>query len=246
MFLSKNKKQNKAVFTFALLLFSLGVFFLAPFSVHAGFFGFVGDSVEVAFKGLLYGIFVIFGWFASIGITLFEWAIKPDYISGSSGLLNRASVYEMWKFIRDFFNLFFILTLLYTAFTIVFQVAKDYKKTLLSLVLAALFVNFSFPITRVIIDATNVPMYYFANQMGSTGANQKDFLGTVLSASQIQKILIPGSEDGGTVDFDTVGVSQLLMAIIFLFIFSITILDLAVLYVVRLAALVILLIFASV
>ena len=159
MFSLKNKKQNRVVFALALFLLSSGVFFLSSSATYAfSPLDAVGNTLYEAFLGLLYGVFVMVGWFASIAITIFGWAINPDYISGDSGLLNRSSIYEMWKFIRDFFNLFFILTLLYTAFTIVFQVAKDYKKTLLSLVMAALFVNFSFPITRVIIDVTNVPM----------------------------------------------------------------------------------------
>lgn len=243
MFSLKNKKQNKAVFVLALFLFSSGVFLLTSMPVSAAGIGdwigdLLGNTVGSAFKGLLYGIFVMFGWFASAAIALFGWAINPDYISGPSGLLNRASVYIMWKFIRDFFNLFFILTLLYTAFTIVFQVAKDYKKTLLSLVLAALFVNFSFPITRVIIDATNVPMYYFVNQLGTT-KDGKSSLSTVLSASQLEKILLPNK-------IVTTDVSQILMAIVFIFIFSITLVVLAVMFIIRLAALVILLIFSSV
>ena len=187
------------------------------------------------------------GWIASIAVTIFGWAVNPDYISGSGGLLNRASVYTMWQFVRDFFNLFFILTLLYTAFTIVFQVASNYKKTLLSIILAALFVNFSFPITRAIIDVTNVPMYYFVNQIAAqTGGEQNNWLGTVLSASQIKDVLIPGAGNGGSVSLSDTTVSQLIMAIVFLFIFSITLLILAVLFVVRVAGLLILLIFSSV
>ncbi|MBP9697612.1 MAG: hypothetical protein KBD65_00225, partial [Candidatus Moranbacteria bacterium] len=247
MVFKKNKRQNIVVSAFTLLVFASGIFFLTPSSAHA--FNLFGDTIGSAFKVLLYGVFVMIGWIASMAITLFEWAVNPDYISGSSGLLNRASVYLMWQFVRDFFNLFFILVLLYTAFTIVFQVAKDYKKTLLSIVLAALFVNFSFPITRVIIDVTNVPMYYFINQIGATGdgTNQKDYLGTVLSASQIQNILIPGSKGGvSEVDFTNVGVSQIFVAILFMFVFSISLLVLAVLFVIRIAALIILLIFSSV
>lgn len=213
-------------------------FFTAPAAA-------AGDAISNVFKGLLYGIFLAISFITSMAITLFEWAINPNYASGPTGLLNRESVYTMWKFIRDFFNLFFILTLLYTAFTIIFQVAKDYKKTLLSLVLAALFVNFSFPITRVIIDVTNVPMYYFVNQLAA-GKDGKKSLGSVLSASQLRGILIPGAEDGGTVTLSTITVSRLFMAIIFMFIFSVTLLVLAVMFVVRLVALVVLLIFSSV
>ncbi|MFZ3032014.1 MAG: hypothetical protein WA082_03190 [Candidatus Moraniibacteriota bacterium] len=243
MFASKNRKKNLISSFVVFPLFCVVVFLAQTHVVAAQVtwynpLSWASAGIGDIFKGLLYGIFVMFGWFASAAITLFGWAINPDYISGPSGLLNRSSVYEMWKFIRDFFNLFFILTLLYTAFTIVFQVAKDYKKTLLSLVLAALFVNFSFPITRVIIDATNVPMYYFVNQLGTTG-DGKSSLNTVLSASQLEKILIPNK----VVDTD---VSQLLMAIVFLFIFSITLVVLAVMFIIRLAALVILLIFSSV
>lgn len=244
MVFKKNKRQNIVVSAFTLLAFASGIFFLTPSFAHAASFWDIFTTNP--FKWLLYGLFWVCGLIASMAITLFEWAVNPDYTSGSGGLLNRASVYTMWQFVRDFFNLFFILTLLYTAFTIVFQVASNYKKTLLSIVLAALFVNFSFPITRVIIDVTNVPMYYFVNQIGSTGEN-KEILGTVLSASKIQGILIPGSESGiGDVNIKEMGVSQLLMAIIFLFIFSITLLVLAILFVIRLIALVVLLIFSSV
>lgn len=204
----------------------------------------VGEAVlapiEWAFKWLLYGIFIFFGWLASVALTLFEWAIDPKYISGDPGLFNRQSIYDMWKFIRDFFNLFFILVLLYIAFTVVFQIQKDFKKALLSLVLAALFINFSFPITRFLIDATNVPMYFFANQMAGGKS-----LGTVMSASDIKGILVPGSEKDGNFDTGKVTVSRLIAAIVFIFIFSITLLVLAIMFVIRLIALLILLVFSS-
>lgn len=244
MFFSKNKKHNLRVSIATLLPFFMGLLFFVPLFAHAG----IGDEIETAIiKTPLYMIFTAVGWFTSIAVTIFGWAVNPDYISGPSGILNGSSIYAMWKLVRDFLNLFFILTLLYTAFTIVFQVAKDYKKTLLSLVLAALFVNFSFPITRFIIDVTNVPMYYFINQIGTSNAGA-DKLGTVLSAVQLKNILIPGSagDDTASLSLATVQTSQLLMAIIFLFIFSVTILVLAILFVVRVVALIILLVFASV
>ncbi len=197
------------------------------------------------FKWLLYYVFVFFGWLASVAITLFEWAINPKYISGDPGLFNRKSIYDLWKFIRDFFNLFFILVLLYIAFTVVFQIQKDFKKALLSLVLAALFINFSFPVTRFLIDATNVPMYFFANQMAA-GDGKGSALGTVLSASRIKGILIPGAEEGGKVKLGLIDIDRLIAAIVFIFIFAITLLVLAVMFVIRLIALLILLVFSSV
>ena len=200
----------------------------------------IGGLFTMAINSILYAIFQIIGLFLSASVTLFEFAINPANISGQSGLLNKASVYENWKVIRDFFNLFFILTLLYTAFTIVFQVAKDYKKTLLSLVLAALFINFSFPVTRVIIDVSNVPMYYFANQMMAKEGG-KSYFGNFLGASKIQATLIP--EGYSPTESST---KKLLMAIVVLFLFTMTLLVLSVMMVVRLVALLVLLIFSSV
>lgn len=241
---NKNKKNIQYASVFLLLILVGGVAF--PHSAHAGLFDLFGDGIQGVFKGLLFGIFSMVGALVSGAVVIFQWAIDPA-VYGPTGLFNKVSVYNMWKLIRDFLNLFFILTLLYTAFTIVFQIASNYKKTLLSIVLAALFVNFSFPLTRVIIDATNVPMYYFINLiMGSTTASVaagQEVLGPVLSASGLKDILIPPQN---SLLSETITVSQLLMAIVFLFVFMVTIMVLAVMMVVRMMALLLLVIFSPI
>jgi hypothetical protein len=242
-FTDKNRKKNLIV-TFTTLPFFCGlIFVVGTSSVSASY---LGDAVEAGFKLLLYGVFVFFGYLTSVAVTLFGWAINPDYISGNAGLLNGGSIYRMWQFIRDFFNLFFILVLLYIAFTVVFQINKDFKKAILSLVLAALFVNFSFPVSRFLIDATNVPMYFFANQMLSDPSKPGESFGTALKASQLQGILVPGSQGARFEFLGTTTVSQLLTGVVFLFLFSITLLVLAILFIIRLMVLVILVIFSSV
>lgn len=249
-----NKKKWRyasGVFTFLLV-----VGFVYPHFAHAEcgvIFGnpldCLGDGIALAIKGVLYMIFTVIGWFVSGAVTIFQWAVDPS-VYGNTGLFNKAAVYNMWKLIRDFLNLFFILTLLYTAFTIVFQVASNYKKTLLSIVLAALFVNFSFPITRVIIDATNVPMYYFINLIMTSGASPnpnisvaagQGALGPALSASGLKNILIP-EKDG----LSKITVAQLLSAIVFMFVFMVTLMVLAVMFVIRMVALLLLVIFSPV
>jgi len=242
---NKNKKNIQYTSVLLLLVLAVGVTF--PHSAQASFWGlgWVGDGISDVFKGLLFGIFHMVGALVSGAVVIFQWAIDPAVYS-PGGLFNKASVYNMWKLIRDFLNLFFILTLLYTAFTIVFQIASNYKKTLLSIVLAALFVNFSFPLTRVIIDATNVPMYYFINLiMGSTtapAAAGQQVLGPVLSASGLKDLLIPPQN---SLSKETT-VAQLLMAIVFLFVFMVTIMVLAVMLVIRMMALLILVIFSPI
>ncbi|PJA85188.1 MAG: hypothetical protein CO143_02515 [Candidatus Moranbacteria bacterium CG_4_9_14_3_um_filter_45_14] len=271
-FTEKNRKKNLTFLFVALFLFSGVIFAFSDVqSVYAvdrgdckpGYSGFFEcwssggekmngpDNIIVAgFKWLLLGIFTVLGWVASIAITLFEWVIKPENYSGTTGLLNQPVVYEMWKFIRDFFNLFFILVLLYIAFSVVFQIEKNFKKTILSLVLAALFVNFSYPVSRALIDVANVPMYFFANQMAASNGASADSPGSVfssaLSASHIKGVLIPGAENGGSVKTVDNSLARYFIAIIFIFIFSVTLLVLAVMFTIRLVALVMLVIFSPV
>ena len=240
----RKKKKNQIFVTLSLFAVILMVGLVFPGIAHANYF------VD-GFKSMLYWlVFVPVGWVSSGAVTIFEYAVSTG-VYGADGLFNKPSIYTNWKFVRDFFNLFFIFTLLYTAFTIVFQVASNYKKTLLSIVLAALFVNFSFPITRVIIDASNVPMYYFINQMTSASGSgpvdvSQSALGSALSASALQDKLIPGSSKSEKLDLAGIQLSQLIMAIVFLFIFSFTILILSVLLMIRLVALLMLIIFSSV
>lgn len=214
-----------------------------------------GTVILNPIDAILYAVFVVLGWLLSAAVTLFGWVVNPDFISGETGILNRDGVYQSWKFIRDFFNIFFIFSLLYIAFTTVFQIQKDFKKTILTLVLAALFVNFSFPISRLMVDVSNVPMYFFINQMmTSTGNSHAEAtLGTVLKVSNIQGILLfnnPNMQESD-ITFEKVNdlpdsSERLLMAIIFVFIFGITLLVFAIMLLVRLVALIMLVIFSSV
>lgn len=255
--MSKNiKNKNRNFLKLKLFFFLVPILFLfgkvktasavAPLLVYGAYAGataiagYLGagiakDTFEYVFKLLLYGLLELLGMLLSVAITLFGWAIKPEYFQQ---LFNLSNVYGLWQFVRDFFNLFFILILLYIAFTVVFQIQKNFKQALLSLVLAALLVNFSFPISRFLIDVTNVPMYFFINQI--SGSND-EVLGTVLSASHIKDILIPPLDDLGDFDF-----SYYFMAIITMFLLAVSLLVLAIMLLVRLLALLILVIFSSV
>lgn len=260
----RNKK--KTIVALVALFFTVSIFVLSSDCVWAqeaaqqtttsgsgngGVFGEFLSSLTNFMKWLLYTvIFIPITWLASGAIALFGFAANPDMLSGASGLLNRAVVYELWKFIRDFFNLFFIFSLLLVAFSTVFQIEKySIKKMLLSIVLAALFVNFSFPISRFLIDVANVPMYFFAKQMMSaTGkTSSADALAvSALSSTRIEKILLPARNVDGGMDYKNTDISQLFLAIVFMFLFSISLAVLAIMFVIRLTALIVLVIFSPI
>ncbi|MBP9751936.1 MAG: hypothetical protein KBD19_03685 [Candidatus Moranbacteria bacterium] len=160
------------------------------------------------------------------------------------------AIYLLWQMVRDFFNLFFILTLLFIAFATIFQIDSfNYKKTLGKLLLMALLVNFSFPIARFVIDAANVPMYFFMESMftNKSAAKAQDVASVAFGISNLENVLLgttPGTELN--IKGDSSLTLRLLVGIIFMFLFGVSLLALAVLFLIRSLMLVILIIFSSV
>jgi hypothetical protein len=162
--------------------------------------------------------------------TIFEWIIVPDNMTT---VMDNTVVYEMWLFVRDFFNTMLIMILLFSAFATIFQASASYhyKKVLLNLVLMALLVNFSYPIARFIIDLSNIFMYDFLNQMEGS----KSFW-TVIQNSGLNKIIGGKNADP----------AYLLSAVIFTFMFAITMLTIAILLIIRTIALTVFIIFSPI
>lgn len=214
-------------------------------AVGSGAVEFAGDALSTVVNTVLYALLWVLTGLMQMAATLFAWATKPEYISGPTGFLNLDSVYSLWKFIRDFFNLFFIFLLLFSAFATVFQVEQfGLKKNFFKIILAAIAINFSFPLTRIIIDLGNVPMYFFADGIKSgTGAGNSllDVPQAFFKSSGITDLVFLPNQP--IPDMNT---AQLLAAVIFTFIFTITLVALAFLFVLRLLKLIIILIFSPV
>lgn len=193
-----------------------------------------------AIKWVMYGVIMAMQLLASAALVLFEYVIDPAHMVQ---LMNLSAVTDLWRFVRDFFNLFFILVLLFSAFATIFQVEQySLKKLFLSILLGALLVNFSFPITRFLIDTTNVPMYFFVNALSPNGAanGAKDStFGSILKASDLTKLILAASPEDSEV-------SSLVLACLFMFIFTISLVVLSVMMFVRVIGLVILLIFSPI
>lgn len=164
----------------------------------------------------------------SIAETLFTWIIDPDNMKE---IMDNNAIYATWRTVRDVFNIAFIMVLLFSAFCTIFQVSKYGIKTIwLNLVLMALLVNFSYPIARFIIDASNMLMYGLLNNGGITSFT------TLLQKSGLGKIIGTGNPDP----------LYLLSMVVFTFIFAITLLTIAVLLVIRTVTLAIYIIFSPI
>lgn len=116
-----------------------------------------------------------------------------------------------WAAARDIANMLFIFILIYIAFTIIYSAeTANTMKTLAAVVVMALLINFSFFITRVVIDAGNILAVQFYNaietpQLSQTAANstladatnrlgfspgdKKDLTFYLMETVKVQKIL---------------------------------------------------------
>lgn len=194
------------------------------------------------FKMMLIGVFNFCGWLFGIAATLFSWAIDPKNVSGANGMLNKQAVKDVWIMVRDLLNMTFILVLLFAAFCTIFQVDKwNLKKVWLNVLINALLVNFSFPIARLFIDISNVAFYYFVNHLfTSTG----DVTGNAIFAnfnafSKLGDLLQPK-------DYSEFSVAYIIAMIVVVFIMGVTILVIAALFLIRLIALTILIMFSPI
>ena len=92
----------------------------------------------------------------------------------------RRGINTGWGLVRDFVNMFYVLILVFLAIATILRVNKfSDKKLLISVLLSAVLVNFSKPISLFIIDVSQLAMNFFMQNMldvhgsySSTLANQ--------------------------------------------------------------------------
>ena len=98
--------------------------------------------------------------------TLFDTAIVFS-ISGQAMDTSANSMIAVgWTTIRDLINLFFIFILLYAAISTILQYG-DYqlKNVLAKIIIAALLINFSLMIGKMVIDASHILAWEFYNRI---------------------------------------------------------------------------------
>lgn len=232
--------RMRKVFVF---LFLAGIFLVIPNIYPVSAADGSGDPWYVnMFKYLIYIFFAFFGWLTSLAAQIFVWVIDA---STFDLLMNHSAMYAMWRIIRDFCNLFFIVILLFSAFATIFQLEKyDYRKTLPMLIIMAILVNFSFPISRFIIDLSNVVMYFFAQNIFKA-QNASSISQELLSVSNIKDLLLPHISDPET-SVASFGWKHLLAATICMFLFGISFLILALMLLIRMVTLAILVVFSPI
>jgi hypothetical protein len=232
-FFSKFKQKiSKIILTrsqksyLTVLLLVLMFVFLYPHSALA-----IDDPITWAVKLLLKAVLQFCALLLSMAETIFKWIVNADNMKA---IMDNEVVYSTWRTVRDFFNVAFIMVLLFSAFATIFQAPTNfnYKKILLNLVIMALLVNFSYPIARFIVDASNMMMFGILKNLDGSNSFmviiKKSELGNIFTAGKNADLL------------------YLLSAIVFTFIYAVTLLVIAVLLTIRTIAITIYIIFSPI
>ncbi len=147
------------------------------------------------------------------------------------------ALYAGWGVVRDLFNIIFIFALLFSAFATIFQIQKYHLRNILkNVIIMALLINFSWPIARVIIDFSNILMFFFLGD-----GNGLQLAARVSEGKGLHNILLAGADIR---QFGSMG--NVVLIDIFMFIYMITMLTVAFQFIIRLVALLMLMVFAPI
>lgn len=244
--------QYKKILSSLLLFCIISAFFILsshPAYAKTGdytvmFAGLLGDTFLEGVQWILVYVLMFVSWLLPVASSIFSYIVDAKNITT---ILNANALWIGWGVVRDTLNIAFILVLIFTAFSTIFQVEKyNYKKLLLTLVLMALLVNFSWPIIRFIIDISNTMMYTIIKgllngpEFGlNVGLNE--IFSKIAEGTNLSQILKPTEAglQGATIPF-------LIAAIVFVFILAATLLTFSILMVVRIVALAILIVFSPI
>jgi hypothetical protein len=118
----------------------------------------------------------VFGYAAAIGGMTLDYAVT-HYVIGfgenfrTSGTGNSVNI--LWALVRDIFNLTFIFGLVYIGLKLILKSGDSQARgMLISLILAALLVNFSLFITKFVVDFSNIAAAQIANAFLREGSYQ--------------------------------------------------------------------------
>lgn len=112
-------------------------------------------------SGLVYdGLTSIGGLVLSLGGKLLDVSLSW-FVYGMKDTLDTlhltSVISEIWELVRDLFNLFFIFGLIFIGFKIILDIDDSRSKTtLVTLIIAALLINFSLYVTQVVVDFSNI------------------------------------------------------------------------------------------
>lgn len=125
------------------------------------------DCIDVGFSWLIKNTFLqIAGFLAWLAANMLNYAIQISILDFASW--SPTSLYPIWIIIRQIVSLVVVFAGLYLGFMYIIGREDTFGKYIGWLVIFALFVNFSYPVTRVLVDVSNiVSLNIYSSAVGS-------------------------------------------------------------------------------
>lgn len=166
-FLSFSRFDKPAVL--AAVFFSVFFGLVLPFHFADAFLGGLATAIGMAvavtvLNIVLQVILVVSNLFIGLAGVILNWVISPHFMSlpyTYGGIVDVG-----WPIVRDFINMFFIIALVVIGLATALRI-KEYQaqKTLPLLIIIAILINFTPVICGVIIDASNILMNFFLEEL---------------------------------------------------------------------------------
>ncbi len=156
------------------------------------------------FTGCLLRTFYYIFWVPSAYLLALTGTILDYFLaySISPTAYKAAYIIDGWRFIRDVCNLFFIFILVYLAFKIILGIGHGTKQLIVNTLIIATVINFSYPLTAVIIDASNITArQFYYNAFKRTNEETGKPIGlsaTIVEAFNPQKLVMSSLESSAT------------------------------------------------
>src|SRR3989338_7906269 len=133
---------------------------------------FSGDGFRGCIAALGQTVLEIFGWILAVTGLVLNKTGEITVIEMGAKVGGIGTIEVGWKIFRDLANILIIFSLLYIGIITILNLklgGYDVKKLLVSLIIAAVFINFSLFFTKVIIDSSNLLAVNFYEKIKNEG-----------------------------------------------------------------------------
>ena len=157
--------------------------------VAAGFLSKVGETAEwgLAIFGLLQVLYHLLFWFVTFAYGLLNSAVS---MALNPYWFQMPAINTAWQLVRDLVNVWFILIFLFIAIGTILRVSSFQAKKLLPImIMMALVVNFSLPVSKFIIDVANIISFQFLNSICEERVDSQSGLKTCDVSANLENAL---------------------------------------------------------
>ncbi len=155
---------------------------------------YVGFIPDISIGCIGYAFLTLFAWILGVAGFFLNKVVVWGVLDFGTTIKTFGTLDGFWMTIRDVANIVLIFSLLIIGISTILRVQQyGAKKLLANVVIAALLINFSFALTRVVIDASNYISTQFYTQLLAKGQTDQFLNSDVGLSGQFMQVLRMGS-----------------------------------------------------